>query len=228
MIYSIGVFIYEEVYMNLEMALREITKKPQSMVAQNGHGYPALKYTENLDKAIKWLVDRYNEGVLKVEGYDFQETVRRSRLDTYDRRRSNRGGKYDPKYDLDRYMCISDFCRKSNFGYRAAKRIAREAHAYYYDGKGTRAYVDIPKFFHFLDNKASIYRDKNSVNLTEAAQILGIEANEVKKLVENKKLKADVWENNGTRRYEVRLASIDIYLDSVKGAKNGKIDSHDS
>ena len=55
--------------MNLEWAMYELTKNPQAVICSDGQCRPALRYSRGLDRAIRWLVDRYTDGTLKVEGY---------------------------------------------------------------------------------------------------------------------------------------------------------------
>ena len=65
--------------MNLEKALTELIKKPKSMIASDGKSYPALRYTYDTHLAIKWLVERYNDGTLQVIGYDYKANAAEKR-----------------------------------------------------------------------------------------------------------------------------------------------------
>ena len=210
--------------MNLEQALNELLRRPQSMVAGDGHGYPALKYTKNLNDAITWLVERYNDGTLKVEGYDFEQNVRQKKLTTHAQRR---GARAVPQYEVGSYMSVTEFVKKSGMGMKAVKRIAKEAKAYYYGGSGCKAYVNIPKFYDFLDNKCSIYKDKNYMNLTEAAEALGASKKEVKQLIAKGILKVHEDLLKKHRVYLINGVSVIEYRDSMKGGKDGQIDSND-
>lgn len=193
--------------MNLEMALLELTKRPQSMIAKDGKSYPALRYSEHMHAAITWLVKRYNDGTLQVVGYDQEKEVIRQKLTRHSIRRGH-------ELDTKGYMQMSKFIRETGFAVTAADRLARESKSRIKVGRNV--YVNVNKFFHYLDHLSHMDNDRRYVNLTEAAQIMGLEKAEVKELIKQKKLRIN--ENSiKSRVYQIYVSSINSYLRRTKG-----------
>lgn len=204
--------------MNLESSLRALIKRPKSMIGADGRSHPALHYTTELQSAIKWLKDRYEDGTLKVEGYDCEQEATRKKLERHSFRRTD-------GYDLKGYMIRSEFMRETGFGHRTVDRISQEAGARL--KIGAHVYININKFFYYLDNLEHINDENIVLNLTMATKMLRLEQRDVKRLIKEGKIKADKTALQ-SRVYRIYKSSIIEYLNSVKGEEDGEISSNDS
>lgn len=202
--------------MNLEKALYELMKKPRSMIGADGKSHPALYYTTNTYYAIKWLVDRYNDGTLQVVGYDFQEEVRKKKLQRHAFRR-------DEEYELMGYMSRARFHRETGFGYYTIDAVAQKAGCWLRVNH-TR-YIDINKFFGYLDHLRAISDNSGKVNLGCAAAMIGISPKQTKQLIKEGKLKVNPYPLKERRTYQIYKSSIYNYLKKQKGETNGEDDS---
>jgi len=200
--------------MNLEKALLELTKRPQPAICRDGKNRPVLYYTNNTYYAIKWLVKRYNDGSLKVEGYDPQEEVRRSKL----KRHSQRRGK---ELDEQGYMQLCEFKRQTGFSIITIRRVAEECGARVKVGQNV--YINIEKYFHYLDHLAHVQEETCWVTLTKACETLGLSKDEVRKLLNDGKIKWKKERHDKNRWYSISMTSILKYKEKMKkGEKDGE------
>lgn len=198
--------------MNLESSLQELIKKPKSMVGEDGKSHPVLWYSDHLKAAIKWLIDRYNDGTLQVVGYNEEEEATRKKLE----RHSMRRGK---ELDSKGYLQQSEFIRQTGFSEKMTDKISRLSGAR--RKVGYNVYIDVNKFFNYLDNETHEFDGEALVNLTKAAQLLRLKPKEVKKLIDDKKIKVDE-KFLPYRQYKIYKSSIVEYLRSIERSEDGE------
>ena len=205
---------YGQYGLNLYKAVNAIAKNPVAMTTDKGYVVPAIYVSE--------LVDRYNDGTLKVEGYDTSKMISEGRIKTNRMRR-------DEMIDLKGYMLKSDFIRETGFSNTRVTRIAKLAGAYCQDGEGTGAsvHINVNRFFHYLDTLASQQEYETFVGLKEASRLTGFSEEEVRAKVESGEFKG--YKRKSDKKYRIYRTS--LYKDTsmipkpmavVKGAKNGK------
>lgn len=203
--------------MNLEEALYELTKNPISMIASDGHAYPALRFTSKTHKAITWLVDRFNDGTLKVEGYDHHDRE----MSRFRKRKGN-------DIQNGEYLALFEFMRKSGFSYKDAVSIGKRAGAYIPGTQkgGTHSFINVPKFYEFLNNEGRINRGKSYVSLMEAVKITGLEAYEIREQIAKGIIKEEPYVSYSHRPHKIHYDSLMRYVEKLKkGENDGKDDS---
>lgn len=206
--------------MNLEKALLELMKNPKSMIGGDGKAHPALRYTTNTYRAVKWLVDRYNDGTLQVIGYNAQEETTRKKLERHSYRRTD-------GHDLTGYMNKSKFSRETGFSIKKVNSVARECGCELKIGQN--CYINVNKFFGYLDHLRAIADDEGTVNLGEAARILGITPRETKQLLAEGKIHLKRGRQSKDRTYFISKKSVKRYLRRMKGeTTDGENDTDDS
>ena len=203
--------------MNLREALEELTKRPKSVIGPGGESIPALHYTEHTHAALSWLCARYNDGTLQVIGYDPMEETRQKRLATFDKKRKGYVAR-------DGELPLTELIKQSGIQAKTAKRVAIEAGALY--KVGYYLYVDVAKFFDYWDKLKKDDPTDRYVNLTGAANMLGIYPSEAKELVKKGELYRDIY-NPKKRGYRISVNSINAYL-KKKGEQNGEDNSNNS
>lgn len=204
--------------MNLQRALEELTKKPKPMVTAAGKAVPALQYTEHTHSALRWLCERYNDGTLQVIGYDHMEETRKKKLATHDKRRNN----YIPNAGE---MKFADFVKNSGIGKRTAKKMALEADALF-NPCNFYLYIDVPKFYKYWnDEKHKSQQTERYVNLSTAAEMLGIMPFEAKQLCLSGEITRRRYDPKA-RMYYISVNSINEYL-KRKGEENGENNTND-
>lgn len=206
--------------MNLEQALYEFTKDPVPMIGKDGRSKPALYYSKNLDLAIKWMIDRYNDGTLKVEGYNHRESASRKMIEYH---RQNHKKELDYP---DHYMKKKDFIAMTGLGLAVVNTVGMASGAFHSDNKTTTpVYVDVPTFLEYFQNE---YKKKDrTYNTHEAAKLLDLPLKEVKRLVQEGVLKVRQSQYQAKKqRYMIFESSINEYLENnkKKGDEDGEKD----
>lgn len=203
--------------MDLEWALYELTKQPQSVICKDGHAHPAIRYTRRTQEALNWLVARYNDGTLKVEGY----VPTRKHY-----------GKRPPKREekqimYGEYMPLTEFMKRSGFTRKETLTIARKADAYVKRiDQGSHSFINVNRFYEYLNQRARNSHDTTTINLSEACEMTGLDKKTMKALLADKTIDAQIYKApKGSVTYFIYLYSVQKYI--KKGEKNGKNDTID-
>lgn len=198
--------------MNLEEALYELTKNPVSMIAGDGHAYPAIRYTSKTHRALNWLVERYNDGTLKIEGYTPTRTP-------IARRRKRKG----TEIMNGRYVSLGEFIKQSGFTYKETIAIGKRADAYIpQDRKGNHSYIDVEKFYDFLTEEGRLNNKENYVSLMDAVKITGIPAREIREQIKKGVIKEEPYVKYSHFAHKIHYDSLRRYAEKKKGEKHGK------
>ena len=198
--------------MNLEEVLYELTKNPISMIAGDGHAYPAIRYTSKTHRALNWLIARYNDGTLRVEDYVPDRTP-------IERRRKRKGA----EIMNGRYVSLGEFIKQSGFTYKETLRIAKVAGAYIKQkSKGSHSFIDVVKFYEFLNEEARLNNKDNYIGLIEAAKMTGIPAREIREQIEKGVIKEEPYTSYSHFAHQIHYDSLIRYAKKRKGERNGK------
>lgn len=205
--------------MNLEWAMYELTKNPQAVICSDGQCRPALRYSRGLDRAIRWLVDRYTDGTLKVEGY----VPKHNEIKRTSPPERTRG-----KIINGQYLTLLQFVKQSGFSYKETVAIGKMAGAYV-QGRthGCHSYIDVIAFYDFLNAQKKFFQNDNFMNLSQAVKMSGIPKKELKELLFSGKIecKLNTYPDPKVRgtEYKISYNSLLRYMKRrEKGENNGE------
>ena len=192
---------YGQYGLNLYKSVKALARFPVPMTTRYGNVVPALYYTEKLEAAIQWLVDRYNDGTLKVEGYDYNLKSVEGSIRTWKMRK-------EEMIDVKGYMTLTDLSRESGMSLNKIRRIAKKAGAYCpeYSGKKVTTLINVRRFFYYIDNLAKNQEYETFVSVEEAVQLTGFSEKEVYRKIRRGEFKTK--KQDKTQSYKIYRTSL--------------------